>query len=622
NKAEEKLQSSLGALVAVHEAGRALGSTLEQEEIGARLIKVVFQVSDLNAAIINLLDENGRLHVLRADGQEDILQGPSNASEAQSARSKTLESGERQLFRLGTQEWGNPTRMGLCLPLVVRERPIGLLEGYGHQTPGDTTLELLESVAGQAAIALDNARLHSELAEREIRLQDLVGELLVAREEERRLVACDIHDELTQVAVATHQTLQAYAEDNPPCSPLGERRLRRSLELAGQTVREARRMIANLRPAVLDELGLAAGLRLKVDALRVEGWDLGYDETLGEERLPPEIETTLYAVGQEALTNVGKHARTTRANVSHRRLGDRAYLEVRDRGRGFDEALSAQNPRGGEQVGLRGMRERVALLGGELKIHSRPGTGTTVVAEIPLLRAVPTRQAPTRTSPPSRLLIADDHLLAREGLRTILADEPDLEVVGEAADGGEALELCHFMRPDLVLMDVRMPQMNGLAATRALKAEDGACNVLMLTTYEDPDYLFEAVRAGAVGYITKDAGKRELLGAVRGALGGGRPLNQDLAMQLLCRLACENGRTGEASTELPGPLTDVLTRRELEILRLLARGQTNREISRSLIVSPATIKVHVEHILAKLGVSDRTQAAVRASEAGLLDPQG
>lgn len=619
-RVEEKLQSSLGALITVHEAGRVLTSTLEYEEIGARLLEVVLRTSDVGAAVVDLRDEHRRL--LRADRPESLWRGASNAPEAQAARRRTLRTGARQLFRLTPREGSDTMVVGLCLPLVIRDRPPGLLETYGYRTPQKTTVELLESLTRQAAIAFENARLHRELAERERRLQDLVGKLLVAREEERRLVARDIHDGLTQVAVAAHQNLQAYADGNPPASPRGETELHRALHLAKRTVREARRVIANLRPAVLDDRGLVGGLRLKVDSLRAEGWEIGFEETLGEERLPAEIETTLYAVGQEALTNVGKHAQTTRAKVTLRRLGDRACLEVRDRGRGFDGVASPHNGERGEQAGLRGMRERVALLGGQLDIRSRPGVGTSVAAEIPLTSAVPVEiRAQTRASPPSRLLIADDHMLTREGLRAMLANEPDLEIVGEATDGREAIELCHLLRPDLVLMDVRMPGIDGLAAARAVKAQDGATNVLILTTYEDPDYLFEAVRAGAVGFITKDAGKHELLSAVRGALAGASPLNQELAMRLLSRLACEEGRKEEAPSrheKLSEPLTEVLTRRELEILRLMAQGQTNREISRGLIVSPATIKVHVEHILAKLEVSDRTQAAVRASEAGLL----
>ena len=228
-------------------------------------------------------------------------------------------------------------------------------------------------------------------------------------------------------------------------------------------------------------------------------------------------------------------------------------------------------------------------------------------------------------SPPARLIVADDHALVRKGIEGMLEGEPDLEIVGEAADGREALELCRRLRPDLVLMDVRMPEIDGLAAARAIKAQSAGTNILMLTAYGDPVDLFEAVRAGAVGYVTKDAGKRELIGAVRGALDGKSPLNPELAMRLLRSLAGREGRATGLSPEpgkQPESLPEALTPRELEILRLVAKGQTNRQISRKLVVSPATVKVHVEHILSKLGASDRTQAAVRASEAGLLDTGG
>ena len=204
----------------------------------------------------------------------------------------------------------------------------------------------------------------------------------------------------------------------------------------------------------------------------------------------------------------------------------------------------------------------------------------------------------------------------------MLASEPNLEVVGEAQDGREALDLCRLLQPDLVLMDVRMPELDGLEATREIKAERPDTNVLVLTTYEDPDYLFEAVKAGAAGYVIKDATKRELVDAVRKALDGQPSLDEPLAMRLLQRLGSEGRliavppRGSATSLE---PLPEPLTPRELDVLRLLARGLTNREISRELVVSAATVKVHIEHLLAKLEVSDRTQAAVRASRAGLLD---
>jgi DNA-binding NarL/FixJ family response regulator len=212
-------------------------------------------------------------------------------------------------------------------------------------------------------------------------------------------------------------------------------------------------------------------------------------------------------------------------------------------------------------------------------------------------------------------VIADDHELARSGLRSMLAGEPDLEVVGEAATGREAVTACSRLRPDLVLMDVRMPELDGLAATEAVKAACPDTSVVIVTLYEDPDYLLQAIRAGAAGYVLKDATRREFLAAVRGVLGGESILNPELAVQLLRRLAHE-GATRPAAGGAPEPLTT----RELEVLRLLAEGQTNPQIAARLGVSRGTVKVHVERIIAKLGASDRTQAAVRAAELGLLAP--
>ena len=223
-----------------------------------------------------------------------------------------------------------------------------------------------------------------------------------------------------------------------------------------------------------------------------------------------------------------------------------------------------------------------------------------------------------------RVLVADDHELVRDGFRRMLGYEEDLEVVGEARDGREAVELCRRLDPDLVLMDVRMPKMDGLEATRAIKAEQPAVGVLVVTTYDNPDYLLEAIKAGAAGYVLKDAPNRQLTNAIRRALDGESPLNQELASQLIRRLAGEatqpaqepasvaEGRGAEAA-----PLLKELTLRELEVLKLVARGKTNQEIAEGLSISKATAKVHIKHIISKLEVSDRTQAVVRALELGL-----
>ncbi|MDQ4128431.1 MAG: response regulator transcription factor [Actinomycetota bacterium] len=225
---------------------------------------------------------------------------------------------------------------------------------------------------------------------------------------------------------------------------------------------------------------------------------------------------------------------------------------------------------------------------------------------------------------PARLVLVDDNDLARESLRDMLEDEPAVEVVGEASCGRDAISVCAELRPDLVLMDIRMPGMDGLEATRQIKQEDPTISVLMVTMHEDPDYLFEALRAGAAGYVLKDATQDEMISAVLGVLSGDSSLDPDLAAKLLRRLVDE-AQDQSVSQEQPTvrpehqPLQP-LTPRELEVLGYVALGYTNRRIAEELFISVGTVKNHVEHTIAKLGVSDRTQAAVRCYELGIIKP--
>lgn len=218
-----------------------------------------------------------------------------------------------------------------------------------------------------------------------------------------------------------------------------------------------------------------------------------------------------------------------------------------------------------------------------------------------------------------RLAIVDDHELAREGLQDMLVDEPDIEVVGEAADGREAVVLCSRLQPDLVLMDVRMPDMDGLAATREIKRRYPRTSVLMITMHENPDYLLEALKAGASGYVLKDAPQQEIITAIWQVRSGESPLDPQLAARLLRRLTTT---TGKESQGLPGRShgsVEPLSLRELEVLGLVRLGRTNRQIASELNISVGTVRWHVENMITKLGVSDRTQAVVKALELELLE---
>jgi NarL family two-component system response regulator LiaR len=207
-----------------------------------------------------------------------------------------------------------------------------------------------------------------------------------------------------------------------------------------------------------------------------------------------------------------------------------------------------------------------------------------------------------------RVLIADDHGIVRQGLRMFLATDPELEIVGEARDGAEALQLACQLHPDVVLMDLLMPVMDGISATAAIRHEAPDIEVVALTSVLEDGSVVDAVRAGAIGYLLKDTDALELCRVIKAAAAGQVQLSPEAAARLLREV-----RTPEHSVEL-------FTEREKEVLRLLAEGQSNKEISQTLCIGEQTVKTHVGHILGKLGVPSRTQAALYAVRIGLVSP--
>ena len=213
-----------------------------------------------------------------------------------------------------------------------------------------------------------------------------------------------------------------------------------------------------------------------------------------------------------------------------------------------------------------------------------------------------------------RILIADDQELVRTGFRVVLDAEPDLEVVGEAADGQTALEASQALEPDVVLMDIRMPNLDGIEATRRLAAGDRSPRVLILTTFDLDDYVYEALRAGASGFLLKDVRASDLCQAVRTVAAGEALLSPAITRRLI-----ESYTRRPPAAAQPAALAE-LTPRELEVLRLVARGLSNAAIARELVVGDATVKTHVARIFSKLDLHDRAQAVVLAYESGLVQP--
>jgi DNA-binding NarL/FixJ family response regulator len=217
---------------------------------------------------------------------------------------------------------------------------------------------------------------------------------------------------------------------------------------------------------------------------------------------------------------------------------------------------------------------------------------------------------------PIRVVIADDQALVRDGFGMILDAQPDIEVVAEASDGRQAIETARELRPDVVLMDIRMPEVDGIEATRRLMADGAAApRVLMLTTFDQSEYVYEAMKAGASGFLLKDVRREELVNAVRVVAAGDALLAPTLTRRLI-----EDFVRRPPPGAVPAGAIAELTERESEVLRLVARGLSNAEIAAELVVSEATVKTHVARILSKLGLRDRIQAVVLAYETGFVQP--
>ena len=347
------------------------------------------QLIELSPDGILIVDGRGNIHlanpsmarILQADGKETIT--------GQQMLTFVVPEYEASCMACLERVISTPSH-AVCIEMVLRcfdgtTVPVEVHAGYILWNDAPTAQIIVRDITERKRAECENMRLMQELAERERRLHELVEKLLVSQEEERRRVAYELHDGLAQVASSAHQHWQTFAGLYRPRSERSRKVLGRALELSQRVVKEARHVIAGLRPTVLDDFGLASALRLEVETLRAEGWSISYEESSLWERLPSSIETTLFRVAQEALNNIRKHARTTRVRLGLFCQQHTIRLEIEDWGCGFDPSYHPESSKPGERIGLLGMQERMALLGGTLSVDSYPGRGTLIVAEASLV---------------------------------------------------------------------------------------------------------------------------------------------------------------------------------------------------------------------------------------------
>ncbi|HEU4758775.1 MAG TPA: PAS domain S-box protein [Dehalococcoidia bacterium] len=458
-------------------------------------------------------------------------------------------------------------------------------------------------------------------------LRRLAGQLLEAQEEDRRQVAYDIHDGLGQLIAASSMHLESFIGHRGALqSPEVEAELRKAHHCLQDAVVEMRRMVSEVGPLLLEDVGLVeASRRLVSDFAERVGWEAEFHAEFDGDRLDRPVETALFRIVQEALANAAKYAGASRIAVSFRRDSDSLLLEVKDWGGGFDPA-AVERASDRRHVGLLGMRERARLLGGDFRVESTLGEGTQVTVTVPVQQAAPVvngedEMEEVEMGEPGKgqgakrqgisVLIADDHPMVREGLRSML-DAEGIQVIGEASNGSEAVEKVQQLQPDLVLMDVRMPDMDGLAATELIKQNAAETAVIVVTSYESKEYLRRAIDAGAAGYILKGMSRQSLIDAVRLVKEGGSLIDARLLAELLRDVGMDARRE-----EAPEGALEALSPRERQVLGLLVHGLTNKEIAQEMHYSVGTVKNVVQRVIEKLGVSDRTQAAVFAVRAGL-----
>jgi PAS domain S-box-containing protein len=417
-------------------------------------------------------------------------------------------------------------------------------------------------------------------------------------EEERARIARDLHDGVAQVlyllALKADMAAQQFRHNPEPVMD----ELKEIGQRTRQVIREIRRTIFALHPLDWSREGFLPSLHNFVKGFAEQlNWQVAFqvDDNLS---VPDHLEPAVFRLVQESLNNVAKHAEAKHVWVEIGRENSSLTLVVRDNGLGFDLVKIS-----GSGLGIQQMRQRVETVGGVFRIESQSDQGTTISAQFSLKGGLMTE---------IRILLADDHAVLRQGIAQALELQPDMVVVAQAQNGLEAVKLAQEHRPNIALLDINMPEMDGVEATRYITSALPETGVIILTMYRRDDYIFEAIKAGANGYLLKEVELDELLRAIRTVARGEAVIDSAIADRVMAELRSElspaKSSTGERFAE-----------RDIEILRLLAQGQSNQEIAEQLFISEKTVRNRLSLIFRRLHLKNRTEAALYAMRSGLVE---
>ncbi len=413
--------------------------------------------------------------------------------------------------------------------------------------------------------------------------------------EERDRLSKDLHDTMGHSYTSIIMGLEILRTEL--ATKDGEQKIDSLLQLARNSMEEVRAYLHQI-DSPQESLPLTVTLQQLAEEFQKHAKVNVRTRIIGEEYIvSKQAKMTLYRCLQESLTNAVRHGQSTEIIVSLHFEPQQTRLDVQDNGRGVDEWKDG--------FGLTAMKERATQLQGRVTVYSEKGEGTFISCVLPRLVQLSDERI--------RLCIVDDHSFIRDSLHTILDGQEDLQVVGVAEDGEQAVELCRSLNPDLILMDLEMPNQDGIRATQIIKETWPDIRVLILSTFQDTERAKEIMRSGADGYLLKSIESRELAETIRLVYRGGTVINQDLFHKMW---------DGNDEEESVGPRSDGeeygLTKRELEVLNLLSQGNRYKTISEKLYLSNGTVRNYASTLYDKLGVNNREEAVQKARDAGLL----